>query len=244
MNLITKIRRVLAAPFRSLRDKLDSYVDKRMPSASEVAEFWGIDNVAAAVVEQNPHLVETICDEANISTESIAEKFDAYQIADNIDIDLSALADQIEVSDVAQHVEVDPSDVAQHVEVDPSDVAQHVEVDLCELAEQIGAENVAEHVEVEPSEVANHIDINDIEVDYDTLIEGICYETLGEAVFEGVKEECVASVAESIDVEEMKQEILHTINLDDLVERVTSKVVQSIKSNEGGNGLSFTLTVS
>jgi hypothetical protein len=209
MNLITKIRRVLTAPFRSLRDRLDdklnSYIQKEIPSAHEVAEFWGIENVVAHITD-HPDF-----------RDSIVEKI------------------EVDASDVASYIEVDAEDIANHIEVDAEAIASHIEVD---------AADIANYIEVDAEDIANHIDPNDIEVDYDSLHDGICYQTLGDTVFEGVKDECIANVTESIDVEEMKQKILHTINLDDLVERVTSKVVQSIKDNEGGNGLSFTLTIS
>ena len=209
MNLITKIRRVLTAPFRSLRDRLDdklnSYIQKEIPSAHEVAEFWGIENVVAHITD-HPDF-----------RDSIVEKI------------------EVDASDVASHIEVDAEDIAGYIEVGAEDIANHIEVDVADIAH---------YIEVDAEDIANHIDPNDIEVDYDSLHDGICYQTLGDTVFEGVKDECIANVTESIDVEEMKQEILHTINLDDLVERVTSKVVQSIRDNEGGNGLSFTLTIS
>tara|TARA_Y100000004_G_scaffold177603_1_gene219359 strand:+ start:2099 stop:2827 length:729 start_codon:yes stop_codon:yes gene_type:complete len=242
MNLITKIRRVLTAPFRSLRDRLDdklnSYIQKEIPSAHEVAEFWGIENVVAHITD-HPDFRDSIVEKIEV---------DASDVASHIEVDAEDIAGYIEVGaeDIANHIEVDVADIAHYIEVDAEDIANHIEVDAEAIAShiEVDAADIANYIDVDAEDIANHIDPNDIEVDYDSLHDGICYQTLGDTVFEGVKDECIANVTESIDVEEMKQEILHTINLDDLVERVTSKVVQSIRDNEGGNGLSFTLTIS
>ena len=153
-SLAAKVRSavvtVLAAPFKPLMQRINTYIDQRLPSASEVANVFGVENVTSDVVDMLtgcPDFRDSIVEQAGISAEAIAEHIEPSDVAYHIDT--SDVAQEMDLFSIAG--EVDTEDIAQYVEVDPSEVAEHVEIDLDE---------VAERVEVNPAEVAEHIEVD------------------------------------------------------------------------------------
>ena len=117
-SLAAKVRSavvtVLAAPFKPLTKRINTYIDQRLPSANEVAEFVGIDNVAAHITD-HPDFKESMVNLVEVDASDVADYISVYDISQEISI--QDVAYDIPLYDLAQ--EIDSSEVAEHIEVDP-----------------------------------------------------------------------------------------------------------------------------